>query len=84
MMNYWSSKNYYYGDSGFGFFKFLIPLMLLDLVLRGIALWRSAKKDQGVWFIALLIVNSMGILPLIYLLLNREVKVASKKVSKRK
>lgn len=60
---------------------FLGPLALLDLLLRGFALWRSARSGQQVWFIALLIVNSVGILPAIYLLMNRE---TSKKASKKK
>ncbi|OGD69740.1 hypothetical protein A3A84_01045 [Candidatus Collierbacteria bacterium RIFCSPLOWO2_01_FULL_50_23] len=57
-------------------------LLLADLVLRGFALWRSARKEQKVWFIALLLVNSMGILPLVYLFLNRE-KATTKKTTKK-
>ncbi len=68
----------------YGTFGLLIPFMILDLILRGISLWRSAKKGQNVWFIALLVVNSMGILPLIYLILNREPQVLIKKSGKRK
>lgn len=61
-------------------------LLLADLVLRGLALYRSARKDQKIWFVALLLVNSLGILPLIYLLLNRgktTAKAAAKKTTKR-
>jgi len=52
----------------------LVPLVILDLVLRGFALWRSARNKQKVWFVALLLVNSVGILPAIYLLTNKENK----------
>lgn len=81
----WGYRGYYnnYGMD-FGLIKFLIPIMILDLILRGFALWKSAKKDQNIWFIALLVVNSMGILPLIYLVLNRDQKTTSKKGSKSK
>ena len=51
-----------------------IPFLLLviwDAIWRGQALWKSAKKSQKYWFIALLIVNSMGILPIIYLLIDK-------------
>lgn len=68
----------------FNILTFMIPFVILDLILRGFALWKSARKDQNVWFIALLVVNSMGILPLIYLVLNRDQKSASKKASKSK
>jgi methionyl-tRNA synthetase len=47
----------------------LIPLLLIDLVLKGMALWRSAQRKQLGWFILLLVINSVGILPLIYLLI---------------
>lgn len=59
-------------------------LIIADLVLRGITLYRSARKDQKGWFVALLIVNSMGILPLVYLLLNKDKSVlAPKKATKK-
>ena len=47
----------------------IIPLVLIiwDLIWRGKALWRASKDNQKWWFIALLLVNSIGILPLIYL-----------------
>ena len=47
------------------------PLLLWDLVLRGLALWKSAQKNQKYWFVALLVVNSVGILPLIYLVVEK-------------
>lgn len=85
MINAWRYGSYYQ-DSGFGLglIKIMMPFMLIDLVLRGFALWKAARKDQNVWFIFLLIVNSMGILPLIYLLLNRDQKESSKKTKKSK
>ncbi len=49
-------------------FTFVILLIAFwDLFWRGKALWRAAQKSQLYWFIALLLVNSMGILPIIYL-----------------
>lgn len=46
----------------------IILAVLFDFVLKGIALWRAGRNQQLGWFIALLIINSIGILPLIYLL----------------
>ena len=45
----------------------LIALTVFDLVLKGVALWSASKNHQRNWFIALFLVNSVGILPLIYL-----------------
>ena len=50
----------------------LFPLALLDIVLRGFGMWRAARMSKTGWFIALLVVNSLGILPAIFLLMTRE------------
>ena len=50
-------------------------LLAIDVILKGISLYKSARRDQRVWFVALLIVNSMGILPFIYLVLNKDILV---------
>lgn len=75
-------------NNGFGMMNnwvgFMLPLVLLELVLKGFALWKSARKEQTVWFIALLLVNSVGILPAIYLILNRDQSEAPKKSKKSK
>lgn len=79
-----------YEDNWFGkseILYFIIPLVLfalLDVVLRGVSLWKSAQRKQKVWFIALLLVNSVGVLPAIYLYLNRKVAKDAKKSSKKK
>jgi len=36
-------------------------------LLKGIALWRAANLKQRNWFIVMLIVNTIGILELVYL-----------------
>jgi len=45
----------------------ILPLMLWDVVWKGIALWHAARNGQRNWFIVLMVVNSVGILPIIYL-----------------
>ena len=45
-----------------------LPLGILDIIFKGITLWKTVKKNQKGWFIAILLVNSFGILPIIYLL----------------
>lgn len=42
-------------------------IMLLIIPIKGYALWISARKGQKWWFIALLVVNSLAILELVYL-----------------
>ncbi len=57
-----------------GFFSFIIVLIVVDLILRGMALWNSARNSQKGWFVGLLIFNTVGILPLIYLLFFQKKK----------
>lgn len=57
----------------FGMFAaFTIAIMLWSLVWKGLALWNAARNRQLPWFIVLLIVNTAGILEIIYLLFFRE------------
>jgi len=42
-------------------------VFLWSIVWKGFALWRGAKYDQRNWFIAILVLNTAGILEIIYL-----------------
>lgn len=46
----------------------LYLLIAWSLVWKGIALWNSARNKQLVWYIALFIINTAGILEIIYLI----------------
>lgn len=48
----------------------ILLLALWELTWKGIALWRSAHRNQRNWFIALLFINTAGILPILYLLMT--------------
>jgi len=61
-------QGYLYNNFNFGPFVWIAPFVLLDLVLKGMALWKAARANQLYWFVPLLLVNSFGILPGIYLL----------------
>ena len=44
----------------------LVIVSLWVLVWKALALWHSARNQQKVWFVVLLIVNTLGILEIIY------------------
>ena len=50
----------------------IVILVLFDSVMKLIALWRAARNNHLVWFICLAIFNTIGILPMVYLVLNRQ------------
>jgi NADH:ubiquinone oxidoreductase subunit 6 (subunit J) len=44
-----------------------VIIAIIVVALKGYALWNAAKRDEKWWFIILLIINTLGILELIYL-----------------
>ncbi|MFH1780598.1 MAG: DUF5652 family protein [Candidatus Nealsonbacteria bacterium] len=47
--------------------NWLYMLLLWVLPWKGVALWKAAKNGQKKWFIALLVVNTMALLEIIYI-----------------
>ncbi|MDO8551367.1 MAG: DUF5652 family protein [bacterium] len=45
----------------------LLLVIVWSLLWKGVSLWKAAKNNQRYWFIALLVVNSLGILEVLYL-----------------
>jgi len=45
----------------------LIPIVAWSALWKGLALWHAARRADTVWFVVLMIVNTVGILELIYL-----------------
>ena len=45
----------------------LILLALWDAVWKAIGMWRSARNNQLAWFVCIAIFNTVGILPIIYI-----------------
>lgn len=53
---------------------FMFPFMIWELVWKGIALWKAARNGHKYWYIAILILNTVGILPIVYVLLYKNSK----------
>ena len=56
------------------FIPLVIAVVLWTVVLKGFALWHAARGSQKGWFIALLIVNTLGLLELVYLIWFRPIR----------
>ena len=48
-------------------FWVILLIALWVLPWKGTALWRSARNKQIKWFVAMLILNTLAILPIIYI-----------------
>ena len=47
----------------------ILNILIIWLIFwKGLALWRAAGKKQLVWFVILLIINTMGILEIAYII----------------
>lgn len=49
------------------FFGLFLALMLWALAWKGWALWLAARNSHKWWFVALLVINTIGILDIIYI-----------------
>jgi len=42
-------------------------IIVWSIILKGLALWRAARYDQRNWFVAILVLQTLGILEVVYL-----------------
>lgn len=61
----------FYGPAYPPFVGVLLPFLIVaavwTVILKGFALWHAARHSQKWWFIALLLINTLGILEIVYL-----------------
>jgi hypothetical protein len=60
---------------GFGFDgTFFLLIVAWSLFWKALALWHSARRGQPYWFAAMLLINTAGILEIVYLFAVAKVK----------
>jgi hypothetical protein len=57
-----------------------ILVLVWSLFWKGFALWYAAKRHEQWWFIALLVINTMGILEIVYIFFVAKVPEFRKKL----
>jgi methionyl-tRNA synthetase len=59
-------------------FAALVPFVILfigwSILWKGLALWHAARRGEHWWFVALLVINTFGILEIIYLFFIAKLK----------
>lgn len=53
--------------AGPGFIWFYLLLVIWTLIWKGWSLWIAARKESKPWFISLLVINTLGILEILYI-----------------
>ena len=61
-------------------------LLIWSLTWKGLALWRAARNSDKAWFVALLILNTIGLLEIFYLFVfsKRAYKTVPEKSAEKK
>lgn len=70
----------------FGISLWLLIIILIWIVIwKAIALWKAARKGSWLWFVILLLVNTLGILEILYIFLFSKINLEkSSRPSKKK
>ncbi len=58
----------------------LIPLIIWTIIWKGIALWKAGRNDDLLWFVLIFILNTVGILPIIYIFFIQNKKIIKKRI----
>lgn len=66
-MHYWGVDSMWYLNIPFWVPPVLVILGLWSIFWKGLALWHSARRGEPWWFVIMLVVNTMGILEIVYL-----------------
>lgn len=62
----------YLNENLAGFWPVLLCLVIWEIVWKIIAMWKSARNNHLGWFICIGLLNTMGILSIIYILIQRK------------
>ncbi len=49
----------------------VVLMSIWEVAWKGLALWRAGKNEAKIWFVAILVLNTVGIVPIAYLLIDR-------------
>jgi uncharacterized membrane protein YagU involved in acid resistance len=55
----------------------LFVVVAWSIVWKGLALWRAARMGSKVWFVVLLVLNTLGILEILYLYVFSKKKMSA-------
>jgi hypothetical protein len=65
-------KAQYLQDTLMWLMPIILVLIIWEFVWKFIAMWRAGRNNQLAWFICLAVINTAGILPIVYLLTHRK------------
>lgn len=67
IVDYFSTSTEMWQQAPDGLIVLLVCLSIWAMAWKGVALWKAARNESKAWFIVLLLVNTVGILEIIYI-----------------
>ncbi|MBI2629622.1 hypothetical protein HYW76_00815 [Candidatus Pacearchaeota archaeon] len=59
---------------------FFALALLWSLIWKIVACWKAARKNNFIWFIILFVVNTLGILEILYIFLFSKINLNEKEI----
>ena len=60
--------DYFMASMGSFFMTFVLIVVVWDMVWKGLGMWKAGRHNQLGWFVAMFVLNTLGILPILYIL----------------
>ena len=54
------------------FIALIIIFFIWEMIWKLIAMWKAGRNNHLAWYILLALINTAGILPIIYIVMNRK------------
>ena len=61
-----------------------VGILTWTIIWKLTGMWKAAQKKSLIWFIILGVVNTVGILPILYIYVFSKIKISKKKAAKAK
>lgn len=50
----------------------IIPIIIWDTTWKIIGMWKAGRNNHLAWFICIALINTLGILPIVYILMQKK------------
>ena len=55
------------------------PILIWTIIWKATAAWKAARKGHLLWFVAFFIINTAGVLPIVYIFFFQNLKISARK-----
>ncbi len=73
-----------WGNLPLGIIWLIVILAIWEAIWKGLGLWRSAQNKSVAWFVCILIFNTVGILPILYIFVFSKMGTKTRKARKKR